>query len=182
MLFQKQELPLPGVYLLTPRKFEDDRGTFVKTFHAPEWKILGLAFTEREACYSTSQKNVLRGMHFQVPPAAHQKVVTCLHGAVLDVMLDLRKSSPTFGQAIGQELSAENPQLLFLPIGIAHGFLARTDDSGMLYKTDHEYAPDHDAGLHWNSFNFNWGIDPENVLCSSRDQEHPRLEDVKSPF
>jgi dTDP-4-dehydrorhamnose 3,5-epimerase len=169
-----------GMFVLQPRIFTDRRGDFVKTFHAEIFRELGLNFAPREEFFSTSAKNVLRGMHFQLPPAAHAKLVYCLTGSVLDVVLDLRKSSPTFGRVFSRELSAVNRELLFIPAGLAHGFLSLTDHSLMVYQTDTIHSPAYDAGIAWNSFGFNWPV--ENPIMSERDEKFPALREFNSPF
>ena len=119
-------------------------------------------------------------MHFQVPPHDHQKIIYCIRGRVLDVLLDLRKSSPTFGQAVGIELSQQNKHLLFVPKGFAHGFLSLENDSCLVYKTDAVHAPQHDQGIRWDSFGFDWpNVNP---LVSGRDLIHTVFADFSSPF
>ena len=109
-----------GVHLLEPFRATDPRGEFVKTYHIGQAKLAGLSFELREEFYSVSKKDVVRGMHFQAPPHAHQKVVYCINGSILDVLVDLRKSEPTYGQSISIELSAANRKVLWIPVGIAH--------------------------------------------------------------
>ncbi len=174
--------PLPGVKILRPFVFEDARGNFVKPFHEDQLAKHGIEMTVREEFFSTSAAGVLRGMHFQVPPHAHQKLVYCITGKVLDVLLDLRKDSPTFGKSIGFELSAANRHLVHIPVGFAHGFLSLEDNSCLVYKTDAVHAPDHDAGILWNSFGFDWPIDDITPTISTRDLAHPRFVDFASPF
>ncbi len=174
--------PLPGVKILRPFVFEDARGNFVKPFHEGQLAAHGITLSVREEFFSTSQAGVLRGMHFQLPPHHHQKLVYCLTGAVLDVVLDLRKSSSSFGTAVGFELSAANRHVVHIPAGFAHGFLSLKPNSCLIYKTDAVHAPEHDAGILWDSFGFAWplgGIDP---IISPRDLAHPRLADFQSPF
>ncbi len=137
---------LPGLQIIRPRIFQDARGSFVKTFHAGQFRELGLDFEPREEFFSTSAKGVLRGMHFQLPPAAHAKLVYCIAGSVLDVVLDLRKNSPAFGRNCARELSAANHEMLFIPAGFAHGFLALDDGATMIYQTSTVHSPVHDSG------------------------------------
>lgn len=174
--------PLPGVRVLRPFVFEDARGNFVKPFHEGQLAEHGIAMTVREEFFSTSQKGVLRGMHFQVPPHAHQKLVYCLTGRVLDVLLDLRKASPSFGKAAAFELSAANRNVVHIPAGFAHGFLSLEDQSCLIYKTDAVHAPDCDAGILWNSFGFTWPIDGSAPVISPRDLTHPEFCKFESPF
>jgi dTDP-4-dehydrorhamnose 3,5-epimerase len=178
--FQIQAAPLPGVRVLEPRGFSDERGDFVKTYHESAWRDAGIEFPMREEYYSRSHRGVLRGMHFQVPPADHAKVVYCASGRVRDVLLDLRRSSPAFGQGFALELSAANRLVLVIPAGVAHGFLALEDHSLMVYKTSTTHSPAHDAGIRWDSFGFDWNWpDP---IVSPRDMGFPPLAAFTSPF
>jgi dTDP-4-dehydrorhamnose 3,5-epimerase len=172
--------PLPGVRRLEPRLFRDDRGAFVKTYHQEDFAALGLDLSMREEYYSVSHRGVLRGMHFQVPPENHAKLVYCVSGRVLDVVLDLRRSSPTFGRSAGLELSAQNRHLLQIPTGVAHGFLALEADSILVYKTTTVHSPAHDAGIRWDSFGFAWGMTAP--IISPRDAGFPALHEFVSPF
>lgn len=172
--------PLQGVKVLRPFVFEDARGSFVKPFHEGQLAKYGIEMTLREEFYSISEKNVLRGMHFQIPPHAHQKLIYCVSGRVLDVLLDLRKDSPSFGRSVGIELSASNRHVLYVPVGFAHGFLCLEDNNCLIYKTDAVYAPESDCGVRWDSFGFQWPI--ESGIISDRDIAHPELADFASPF
>ena len=171
---------LAGVKILRPRIFTDVRGTFVKTFHGPLFRDAGLDFVPQEEFFSISHRNVLRGMHFQLPPADHAKVVYCIAGRVLDVVLDLRHKSPTFGGHLVRELSEKNREILYLPTGFAHGFLALEDNTTMIYQTSTVHSPAHDVGIRWDSICFNWPV--PNPIMSDRDQKFPALADFKSPF
>jgi dTDP-4-dehydrorhamnose 3,5-epimerase len=171
---------IPGCYVLRTRLIGDDRGSFVKTFHAERFAELGLRTDWREDYFSVSTRHVIRGMHFQVPPADHAKMVFCLMGEVLDVVVDLRVGSPTYGRASGFALSADNGRGLYLPTGCAHGFLSRSEASGMYYKVTSVHSPAHDAGIAWDSIAFDWGL--AHPLLSSRDRAHPKLADFDSPF
>ena len=171
---------LPGVVVLQPRVFTDARGSFVKTYHADLFRELGLPFTPCEEFFSVSAKGVVRGMHFQLPPAAHDKLVYCVAGAVLDVVVDLRKESPAFGRFLARELSEANREMFFIPIGCAHGFLALSDGATMVYQTSSVHSPAHDAGILWNSFGFAWPT--ENPVLSERDRKFPALAAFQTPF
>jgi dTDP-4-dehydrorhamnose 3,5-epimerase/CDP-3, 6-dideoxy-D-glycero-D-glycero-4-hexulose-5-epimerase len=133
----------------------------------------------REELYSSSHRNVLRGMHFQLPPHAHDKLVYCTHGAVLDVLLDLRRGAG-YGRFAAIELSAQNAHMLFIPKGIAHGFVALCDHSIMQYKTSTVHVPASDCGIRWDSFGYDWGLDQP--VVSVRDSQHPLLVNFHSPF
>jgi dTDP-4-dehydrorhamnose 3,5-epimerase len=172
--------PLPGVKVLEPFIHRDPRGDFVKSFHETQLSKHGICLDVKEEFFSTSAKGVLRGMHFQLPPHAHQKLIYCIAGSVLDVVLDLRVGSPTYGKSAGVEISAQNHHLIYIPRGFAHGFLSLEDQSCLVYKTDAVHAPSHDSGILWNSFGFDW---PEkNPKLSLRDQSFSCLQDFVSPF
>ena len=174
--------PLPGVKILRPFIFKDSRGCFIKPFHEGQLAEHGIQMTVREEFFSTSAACVLRGMHCQVPPHAHQKLVCCITGRVLDVVLDLRRNSPAYGQVASFELSATNRHVAYIPKGFAHGFLSLEDDSCLVYITDAVHAPESDAGILWNSFNFDWPLADLDPIVSSRDLTLPRFNDFTSPF
>jgi dTDP-4-dehydrorhamnose 3,5-epimerase/CDP-3, 6-dideoxy-D-glycero-D-glycero-4-hexulose-5-epimerase len=170
---------LPGAWLLPLPRFEDVRGSFVKTLVMARLSSLSLPFCLREQFVTCSRRGVLRGMHFQVPPFEHIKLVCCLSGAVYDVLLDLRPG-PGYGRSVGVELLAERPAMLYLPAGIAHGFVARSDNVLMLYQTTQEHVPTHDHGVRWDSFGHDWG--EAKPVMSDRDLRHPRFADFSTPF
>jgi dTDP-4-dehydrorhamnose 3,5-epimerase len=174
--------PLPGVKILRPFVFEDARGNFVKPFHKGQLAAHGISLVVREEFFSTSAAGVLRGMHFQVPPHAHQKLIYCITGRVIDVVLDLREGSPTFGKAATFELSATNRHVVYLPVGFAHGFLSMEDGSCLIYKTDAVHAPDCDRGIRWDSFGFDWPVGDSQPVISARDLEHPSFPQFDTPF
>jgi len=161
---------LPGTWLHRLGLFSDARGSFVKTYARTALYGAGLDFDFAEEFYSTSHKGVLRGMHFQLPPHDHVKLVYCAIGAVQDVLLDLRRG-PGYGEVATVQLRGEAPALLVIPRGVAHGFLSLQDGSLMVYKTSSEHAPAHDAGIRWDSFGFDWGI--TGATLSQRDASHP---------
>lgn len=171
---------LDGCFKIQPFFTQDERGKFVKTFHAERFAELGLPIDWREEYYSSSRKGVLRGMHFQMPPHDHEKLVYCMQGRVLDVVVDLRKASPTFGKHVAIELNAVRGDGLMIPKGMAHGFLALSEDILMTYKVTTVYVPSNDKGIHWNSFGANWGI--TEPIISARDAVHPAFSDFDSPF
>lgn len=175
-------LPLCGAFVVEPFVHSDERGRFVKNFHARELADVGLRFELREEFYSVSDRGVLRGMHFQAPPYAHQKLVSCLAGRVLDVLVDLRRGSATYGESCSLELAVERPRMLWVPVGLAHGFLSLENGSCVTYKTDREHAPLHDGGIRWDSFGFDWPLAAEELIVSPRDRSHPTLAEFASPF
>ncbi len=176
----KEELSIPGLFKIHFYKAKDERGTFVKTFHQNNWKNLGLDFEVRENFYSISHKNVIRGMHFQTPPHEHHKFVFALGGEVTDVVLDLRKDSPTYGQFECIQLKENCGFGIFIPKGLAHGFLSITNLSVLYYLTTKEYTPENDLGIRFDSFGFDWNVD--NPVISPRDLSFPSLRDFESPF
>ena len=167
------ELEIPGCYLIQPNIFRDARGTFVKTYNWDVCREFGMEFELREEFYSVSEENVLRGMHFQIPPADHEKMVFCPKGKVRDVILDIRSDSPTFGRHLAFDLNESNGIQLFLAKGIAHGFLSLESGSLMVYKTSSVYAPDLDSGIKWDSFGCDWRT--ENPMVSPRDNQFPHF-------
>jgi dTDP-4-dehydrorhamnose 3,5-epimerase len=126
---------LEGVFIIQPKKFSDLRGVFVKTIHEETFASIGLSCKFKESFYSVSKKNVIRGMHFQIPDEDHDKLVYTVKGIIIDVILDLRKQSPTFGQYIAEELSEENRRSVYIPKGLAHGFLSLENDTIVEYHT-----------------------------------------------
>ena len=172
--------PLDGCLELVCPNFTDARGRFVKTFRADQFRQHGLRTDWQEEYFSVSARHVLRGMHFQVPPAAHAKLVYCLAGTVLDVVVDLRTASATYGRAHGLTLSPEQGNALYIPEGFAHGFLALTEQAVMQYKVTSVHAPAHDLGLRWDSIGFDWPV--RQPVLSPRDGQHPALADFVSPF
>jgi dTDP-4-dehydrorhamnose 3,5-epimerase len=177
---QARATALPGCLELLPFRQEDARGWFLKTYHEPSFSELGLALDWQEEFVTRSHAGVVRGMHFQEPPHDQVKLVTCLSGKVLDVALDLRTDSPTYGQCAALELSGELGNAFYLPAGLAHGFLALEEGSTLLYRVSRAYAPEHDAGILWSSIPLAWPVDAPRV--SERDQALPPLQTYASPF
>lgn len=172
--------PLPGVRHIACPYADDARGRFAKNWHPDLLPLLGRDFLACEEFYSTSAKGVLRGMHFQLPPHAHDKIVSCVCGRVLDVVVDLRRRESTFGRYASFILDSRQPSVLVVPLGCAHGFLSLTNDSVLTYKTSTAHAPESDAGVSWDSIGFEWPIrDP---ILSPRDARHPPLSAFVSPF
>jgi dTDP-4-dehydrorhamnose 3,5-epimerase len=160
--------------------FRDDRGHFVKTIQSSIFQDHGLEGDFRECFYTSSCKDVLRGMHFQVPPNDHAKLLYCTAGAIYDVALDLRIGSPTYGMHEVYELSTSASNAVYLPRGIAHGFCVRDAPAVMVYHVSSEHDPARDAGIRWNSFGAAWPI--ENPVVSPRDNSFVSFEEFKSPF
>lgn len=175
-----QPPPIKDLQILSLPHFTDLRGSFTKVFHEDSLRERGIDFTLRESYYSFSAKGVIRGMHFQTPPAQHAKIVFCPVGEILDVVLDIRTDSPTFGQHFSQILSAQNHLALYIPEGCAHGFRALSEGAMTFYLVSSVHNPDHDKGIRWDSFGFDWGV-PDSIL-SDRDKGFPTLEAFRSPF
>ena len=166
---------LNDLYLLQNLRFEDERGIFVKTFHADIFEKNGMQTDFKESYYSVSRKNVLRGMHLQLPPYDHAKLVYVVVGEILDVVVDVRKKSSTFGQFFTTILSAEQASSLYIGKGFAHGFLTLSDSATVVYQTTTTYHAESDAGIRWDSFGFDWNGVTELVM-SERDQVFPTLD------
>lgn len=169
---------LDGIYEIENNIFTDYRGVFVKTFHDEILKKHGLNTEFKESFYSVSKQNVLRGMHFQLPPHDHEKLIYVTHGEILDVVVDIRKESHTFGRYFEIELSAENARSLYISKGYAHGFLTLSPSATVTYLTTTVHAPQSDIGIRWNSFGCHW-CNIEHPILSSRDCEFPKLSEFK---
>ena len=156
-------LPLEGAYEIELFRFEDDRGLFFKPFQASALKEAGLWFEPKESICSVKHRHIVRGMHFHKGEHEQCKLVYCPAGSILDVILDIRPQSATYGSFYSAELSAANGRCLYIPEGFAHGFMALEDHSVTSYLMSREYAPEADKGLLWNSFGFNWPFQPRAV-------------------
>lgn len=171
---------LPGCYDIALRAGEDARGRFAKTFHAPSFAAAGLATDFVEAFHTMSRRGVLRGMHLQLPPHAHAKLVSCVAGEVFDVLLDLRVGSPSYGAHRVFELRDDEPRAIYVAPGVAHGFYAVSDRAVVTYMVTTVHAPAHDAGVRWDSIGVQWpGAEP---ALSPRDRDLPAFADFESPF
>jgi dTDP-4-dehydrorhamnose 3,5-epimerase len=171
---------IPGCYEIRPHVFTDHRGKFVKTFHRGLFAGYGLNVDWREEYYSVSKAGVLRGLHFQLPPHDHEKLVYCTAGEVLDVVVDLRVGSPTFGQHLTINLSAESSNMVYIPCGLAHGFLSLSVSSTLMYKVASVYSPENDAGILWSSVGVDWPVN--SPILSDRDSGFLPWEEFHSPF
>jgi dTDP-4-dehydrorhamnose 3,5-epimerase/CDP-3, 6-dideoxy-D-glycero-D-glycero-4-hexulose-5-epimerase len=159
---------LEGVYIINNFSVKDERGLFVKTYNKYFFDEASLVFDIKESYLSISKKNVIRGMHFQLPPYGHEKLVYVARGAIIDVVVDLRKSSPTYKKHISVELSSDNKRSIFIPKGLAHGFRTLINDTMTVYNVSTEYNPSADSGIHYNSFGFEWQL--KNPIMSKRDE------------
>jgi dTDP-4-dehydrorhamnose 3,5-epimerase len=171
---------IKDLFVLKPNPIIDSRGLFCKTYQKKYFQDVGLNTDWHEEYYSKSNKNVLRGLHFQKPPHDHVKLVTCLKGKALDVVFDLRSNSTTYKKVFSIELSARNALEIYIPKGCAHGFLALDRDTTMYYKVSSEYNPKSDSGVLWNSIDFDWPV--KNPIISERDKMFPSISDIKTVF
>ena len=171
---------IKGLKILEPRIFEDSRGKFIKTFTNDFFQENGLDIDIKETYYSISHKDVIRGMHFQTPPYEHIKLVYVPAGKILDVVLDIRRNSPTFGKYFQTELSSDNGKVLIIPKGLAHGFKSLEDNTNVTYMQTSCYAPNNDFGIKYDSLGFDWEC--ENPKLSDRDLSFERIENFKTPF
>ena len=179
-----QPTALPGVLILTPRRFGDARGFFSESWNAKRMAEHGLHFDFVQDNHSLSaQVGTVRGLHFQSPPHAQDKLVRCGRGRLFDVAVDIRKGSPTYGQWVGEELSFENGRQLLVPAGFLHGFVTREPDPEICYKCTDYYAPECDGAVRWDDpdIGIDWGLAGEAVL-SDKDAAAPLLADFDSPF
>ena len=174
------ELHIPGCLLIVPDHSEDERGTFVKSYHEPTWQSLGLRTDWVEEYYSVSRQGVLRGLHCQLPPSEHAKVVSCLSGKVFDVLVDLRKGSPQYGKAISLVLDAGQPSLIYIAAGLAHGFYTMSLEATVVYRVTSVHDAGRDAGILWSSVDVAWPA--ASPIVSARDAALPSLSHFDSPF
>ena len=178
------ETNIEGVIIIEPRIFKDDRGYFFESFSQREFeeKVCKTTFVQDNE--SKSGYGVLRGLHFQKPPFAQSKLVRVRTGAVLDVAVDIRKGSPTFGQYVSVELTGDNHRQLFIPRGFAHGFSVLSEEVIFQYKCDNFYSPQSEGAIAWNDpdLNIDWRIPVEEVILSEKDSKHPKLKDLQCVF
>lgn len=179
-LFQVRATVLPGCLELLTRHQQDERGSFVKVFHRDTFAQLGLEMEYPEVYYSHSRQGVIRGLHFQLPPARQAKLVFCTQGWVQDAVVDLRVGSPTYRQYATVELSATAANLIYIPPGLAHGFCVLSEWATLVYQVGSQYAPDLDAGVLWSSVGIPWAT--SQPIVSDRDTGHPPISEFASPF
>ena len=178
------ETKIPGVVIIEPRLFPDARGYFFESFSKREFeeKVGKIDFVQDNE--SKSSYGVLRGLHFQKPPYAQSKLVRVVKGTVLDVAVDIRKGSPTFGQHVAVELTEDNHRQFFIPQGFAHGFAVLTDEVIFQYKCDNFYAPASEGAIAWDDpdLGIDWRVPAEKMILSEKDKKHPRLKEMETPF
>jgi dTDP-4-dehydrorhamnose 3,5-epimerase len=179
---QKQETPIDGLFVIEPQVYGDDRGFFYESYNEDKMKALGIDHPWKQDSHSASVKGVLRGLHFQLPPKPMAKLVRCTRGRVWDVVVDLRKDSPTYLQWFGVELSAENKKMLYVPAGFAHGFHA-LEDCEFVYKVSETFDGELDGNVRYDdpAFDIDWKLEGEPEL-SARDKAAPGLGQLDLPF
>ena len=176
---------IPDVIIIEPKVHGDDRGYFVETFRADKLEeFLGYKINFCQDNESKSSKGVLRGLHYQLPPHAQTKLVRVIQGSVLDVAVDIRKNSPTFGQHVAVKLTAENKKQLLVPRGFAHGFIVLEDDTTFAYKVDNYYSPENDRGISFDDIDLDidWILDKEELNLSAKDKIQPKLSETNDIF
>ena len=176
---------IDGPLIIEPRIFGDSRGYFFESFNARDFKEgIGLDINFVQDNESRSHYGVVRGLHFQRPPFAQSKLVRCVKGRVVDVAVDIRKGSPTYGKYVACELSEDNHRQFFVPKGFAHGFAVLSKDAIFQYKCDDFYHPEAEGAIMWNDpdIGIDWPIPAEDIELSAKDQQHPHLKDFDSPF
>ena len=175
---------IPDVFIIEPSVFGDDRGYFLESFNLEKFEenIFPIKFVQDNE--SKSSRGVLRGLHFQKPPFNQAKLVRCIEGRVMDVAVDIRKGSPTYGKHVAIELTGENKRQLFVPRGFAHGFSVLSDSAVFAYKVDNTYAPESDSGIRYDDkeLNIDWGLNKAEVQLSVKDKNLSFFKDLDSPF
>jgi dTDP-4-dehydrorhamnose 3,5-epimerase len=180
-----EDTAIAAVKLVTPRRFGDSRGFFSEVYNRSAWENAGLRFEFVQDNHSFSAlPGTLRGLHFQTPPFAQDKILRVTRGRILDVAVDIRRSSPTFGRHVAVELSAENWRQLLVPIGFAHGFMTLDADTEVIYKTTAVYSPANDRGIAWDDpdIGISWPLPPSGPTLSDRDRSWPRLRNAPVLF
>lgn len=176
---------IEGVVIIEPKIFGDERGYFFESFNAAEFaRKVGVNTVFVQDNESKSKYGVLRGLHFQKGEFAQSKLVRVVEGRVIDVAVDIRRGSPTFGKHVAVELSKENKRQLFIPRGFAHGFAVLSEEAVFQYKCDNLYAPDHEGAIAWNDpkIDIDWQIRPEDAILSEKDKKHPTLDEAEELF
>ncbi len=180
MPFEFRKLSIEGPVLIEPRVFPDDRGFFMETYKKSDFIRNGIDADFIQDNHSKSVKGVLRGLHYQLHPHAQGKLVRCVQGAILDVAVDIRKSSPTFGKWVAEKLTSDNRKILYIPVGFAHGFVVLSETAEIVYKVHGgEYAPQSDRGIKWDDpqLAIDWGV--KDVIISDKDLKQPLFKDAE---
>jgi len=182
MPFAFKRLGIPGVVLIEPKVFEDERGFFMETYKMPDFVTAGIEGNFVQENHSRSSKGVLRGLHYQNPPFAQGKLVRAVRGEIFDVAVDIRKGSPTWGKWVGVILSEENKNIIYVPAGLAHGFCVLSEIAEVIYKTTNVYSAEAEAGIIWNDedLNIEWPI--KEPILSEKDEKLPSLKNADIRF
>jgi dTDP-4-dehydrorhamnose 3,5-epimerase len=176
---------IPDVKVLVPKRFGDNRGFFIETYNRKKFAELGIAAEFVQDNHSLSAEvGVVRGLHYQVPPNAQSKLVRVVRGAILDVVVDIRKNLPTFGRHVTVEVSAAKANQIFVPIGFAHGFTTLEPNTEVVYKVSGYYSPADERGIAWDdqALNIPWGVTGDRAILSEKDRRNPTLADAKDLF
>jgi dTDP-4-dehydrorhamnose 3,5-epimerase len=175
---------ISGLYIIEPKVFEDHRGYFYESYNENLFRSIGLNTNFVQDNQSKSNQGVLRGLHYQLNPFAQAKLVRVISGSVLDVAVDIRKDSPTFGKWVGAVLSAENKKQMFVPRGFAHGFLVLEDNTEFFYKCDNFYSKEHERSIRFDDsdIGINWNFPLDNLILSDKDTVAPMLKDAEYNF
>jgi dTDP-4-dehydrorhamnose 3,5-epimerase len=175
---------IEGIFIIEPRIFEDDRGYFFEAFKACDFvkQVCECRFVQENE--AKSSYGVVRGLHYQLPPHAQSKLVRVIKGRIIDVAVDIRKSSPTFGKHIAVELSDENHRQIFIPQGFAHGYSVLSEEAIVEYKCDNYYAPESEGAIAWDdaTLDIDWGIPTDEIILSEKDKHHPTLAECDKLF
>ena len=180
-----EALSIPAVKLVTPTRHRDLRGFFSETYSRRALAAAGIDIEFVQDNHSSSTaRGTVRGLHFQTPPFAQDKLVRVVHGSVFDVAVDLRRNSPTYGRHVSVVLSVEDWNQILIPAGFSHGFMTLEPDTEVIYKVSRPYAPEHDRGILWNdpALGIRWPIPEEEAVLADRDRAHPRLAELATPF
>lgn len=182
MPFEFKSIEIPGLVLILPRVFGDDRGFFLELYKRTDFVNAGIADHFIQDNYSKSEKGVLRGLHYQKAPKSQSKLVMCMQGRIFDVAVDIRKGSPHYGKWVSVELTGENRFMLYVPAGFAHGFQVLSDTAEVMYKCTDVYSPQDDRGIIWNDKDLNIAWPLRDPVLSDKDKVHPRLRDADNDF
>jgi dTDP-4-dehydrorhamnose 3,5-epimerase len=174
------ESEIPGCKVITLQKTIDERGHFIKPFDTQALNEVGINLVPDQTFFSVSNSHVIRGLHFQMPPFDQDKIIVCLSGRALDVVVDLRRSSKMFGRTVSFELRGSEPKAVWIPKGLAHGFLSQENGTTMGYWVNSKYSIEHDTGIRWDSIDFKWPA--TQPIISTRDKSFVTLKEFKSPF
>lgn len=178
-----EKLDIEGCYLITPNVYMESTCDLIKIFNEGQFNIYGLSTEFKEEYYAIARPGVVRGMHFQLPPEEHDKLITCIIGEIQDVVIDLRKESKTFGKYIMVDLNEDNKNLIYVPSGCAHGYYIKGDKQALVYyKVTKPFVRELRGGVHWSSLNIPWNFNKDEVEVEIEDESWPKFENFNSPF